>query len=90
MPSPTVNRWDKIGYFNVRNHLIQLYKAPQNFLSAAITQVDRVTPVSAPPVNGRPAYIPVITNSNFLPFNLLYCIYTSRNWFCTNFGFLHN
>ena len=51
---PTDNRWDKIRYLNVRNHLIQLYKAPRNFLRTAITQADRVNPVSAPPANGRP------------------------------------
>ena len=53
-PPPTAKRWDQIRYLNVRNHLLQLYKAPRNFLRAAITQTDRVNPVSAPPANGRP------------------------------------
>ena len=51
---PTTNRWDQIRYSIFRNHLIKLYRAPQNFLRAAATQSDRVTPISAPPVNGRP------------------------------------
>ena len=51
---PTPNRWDKVRYFNVRNDLLKLYKAPRSFLRAAITQADRVPPVSVPPVNGRP------------------------------------
>ena len=51
---PTANRWDKIRYLNVRNHLLHLYKARHNFLRAAITQADRVNPISAPPANGRP------------------------------------
>ena len=55
IPSPpTANRLDKIPYLNVRNHLIELYKASGIFFRAAITQADRVTPVSAPPANGRP------------------------------------
>ena len=53
---PTANRWDKIRYLNVRNQLLQLYKAPRNFLRAAITQADRVPPVPAPPANGRTGY----------------------------------
>ena len=51
---PTTDRWDQIRFSIIRNHLIKLYKAPQNFLRAAITQTDRVPPVSVPPVNGRP------------------------------------
>ena len=51
---PTANRWDKIRYLNVRNQLLNMYKAPRNFLRAAITQADRVPPVSAPPADGRP------------------------------------
>ena len=54
IPPPTADRWDKIRYLNVRNHLIHLYKAPCNFLRAAITQADRVNLVSAPPATGRP------------------------------------
>ena len=57
---PTVNRWDKVRYLNVRNHLIHLYKAPRNFLRAAITQADRVNPVSAPPANDRPGLIHIM------------------------------
>ena len=51
---PTANRWDKIRYLNVRNQLLNMYKAPCNSLRAAITQADRVPPVSALPANGRP------------------------------------
>ena len=50
---PNANRWDKIRYLNVRIHLIQLYKAPRNFLRATKTQADHVNPVSAPPANGH-------------------------------------
>ena len=53
-PPPTTNRWDQIRYSIIRNHLVKLYKAPRNFLRAAATQSDRVTPVSVPPSNGRP------------------------------------
>ena len=51
---PTTNRWDQIRYSILRKHLLTLYKAPRNFLRAAATQSDRVAPVSAPPVHGRP------------------------------------
>ena len=51
---PTTNKWDRIRYYIVRTHLIELYKAPQNFLRAAAAHSDRVHPVSVPPVNGRP------------------------------------
>ena len=51
---PTTNKWDQIRYHIVRTHLIKRYKAPRNFLRAAATHADRVSPVSAPPVNGRP------------------------------------
>ena len=50
---PTPNRWDNIRYCNVRNDLLKLYKIPRNFLRSAITQADRVLPVSVPPVNGH-------------------------------------
>ena len=53
-PPPTTNRWDQIRYSIIRNHLVELYKAPRNFLPAAATQSERVTPVSVPPINGRP------------------------------------
>ena len=54
-PPPTDNRYDtfRYTYINIRNHLIQLYKAPRNFRRTAITQADRVNPVSATPANGR-------------------------------------
>ena len=48
-PPPTTNRLDQLRYFIIRDHLIHLYKAPRNFLRAAATQADRVSPVSAPP-----------------------------------------
>ena len=51
---PTAKRWDKIRYLNVRNQFLNMYKAPRNFLRAAITQADRVPPVSAPSADGRP------------------------------------
>ena len=51
---PTTNLWDQIRYSIFRNHLIKLYKAPQNFLRAAATHSDRVLPVSVPPINGHP------------------------------------
>ena len=47
--TPTANHLN----LNVRNHLIQLCKAPRNFLRAAITRTDLVNAVSAPPANGR-------------------------------------
>ena len=49
----TTNRWDKFEYLNVRNHFVQLYKVHRNFLCGAVSQADRVTPVSAAPANGR-------------------------------------
>ena len=52
-PPQTANRWAKKRYFNICNHLIQLYKAPRKILRAAMTQADRVITVSASPVNGR-------------------------------------
>ena len=54
IPPPIDNRWNKVRYLNARNHLVQLYKAPRNFLRTAITQADRVNPVSDPPANGGP------------------------------------
>ena len=53
-PPQTANRWNKIRYLNVRNHLLQVYRASRKFLCAAITQADCVNPVSAPPANGLP------------------------------------
>ena len=53
-PPPTTNRWDQIRYSIFRNHLIKLYRAPQNILRAAAIQSDRVPPVPVPPVNGHP------------------------------------
>ena len=50
---PTTNKWDQNRYHIVRTHVIKLYKAPRNFLRTAATHADRVSPVSAPPVNGR-------------------------------------
>ena len=72
MQPPEAKRWDKSRYLNVRNHPLQLYKAPRNYLRTAATQVDRVAPVSVPPTNGRPGKIPVfLKNSNFSNFELL-------------------
>ena len=51
---PTSNRWNRIRYINLNRHLRNLYKAPRNFQKQAAEAKDRVPPVSAPPVNGRP------------------------------------
>ena len=50
----TSNRWDKVRYINLNRHLRNLYKAPENFQKQAAQAEDRVPPLSAPPVNGRP------------------------------------
>ena len=47
-PPPTTNQWVQIRYFIIRHHLLQLYKAPRNFLPAAAPQVDCVFPVCLP------------------------------------------
>ena len=51
---PTSNRWKRIRYLNLNRHLRNLFKDPRNFQKQATQTKDRVPPVSAPPVNGRP------------------------------------
>ena len=51
---PTSNRWNRVRYINFIRHLQNLYKAPRNFQKQAAQAEDRVPPVSAPSVNGRP------------------------------------
>ena len=54
---PASNRWNRVRYINLNRHLRNLYKAPQIFQKQAAQAEDRVPPVSAPPVNGRPGWI---------------------------------
>ena len=51
---PNLNRWSRVRYQIVRRALLKLYRDPVNFRKHAIEREERVIPVPAPPVNGRP------------------------------------
>ena len=51
---PNLNRWSRVRYQIVRRAVLKLYLDPVNFRKHAIEREERVIPVPAPPVTGRP------------------------------------